>query len=65
MGGALGRLFSAAGHGVTYSYSRKPAKLEALARYLEPMALLVAELAYEQDLGPELGITFLRYTDAK
>ena len=32
MGGALGRLFSDAGHAVTYSYSRDPAKLERLAR---------------------------------
>ena len=32
MGGTLGRLFAAAGHTVTFSYSRDPAKLERLAR---------------------------------
>ena len=32
MGSALGRLFASAGHRVTFSYSRDPAKLERLAR---------------------------------
>ena len=32
MGGALGRLLAAAGHDVSFSYSRDPAKLERLAR---------------------------------
>ena len=32
MGGALGRSFAAAGHGVAFSYSRDRAKLERLAR---------------------------------
>jgi predicted dinucleotide-binding enzyme len=32
MGAALGHLFAAAGHAVTFSYSRDPAKLERLAR---------------------------------
>lgn len=32
MGSALGRLFATAGHRVTFSYSRDPAKLERLAR---------------------------------
>lgn len=32
MGGALGTLWAAAGHDVTFSYSRDPAKLERLAR---------------------------------
>jgi predicted dinucleotide-binding enzyme len=31
----------------------------AMARYLEPFALLVAQLAYEQGLGPELGVRFV------
>jgi hypothetical protein len=34
-----------------------------VARYLEPTALLVAQLAYEQDLGPELGIALVRYAE--
>jgi 8-hydroxy-5-deazaflavin:NADPH oxidoreductase len=32
MGSAIGRLFANAGHAVAFSYSRDPAKLEALAR---------------------------------
>ena len=32
MGGALGHLFASAGHVVTYSFSRDPAKLERLAK---------------------------------
>lgn len=32
MGSALGRLFASAGHSVTFSYSRDPAKLERLAK---------------------------------
>jgi predicted dinucleotide-binding enzyme len=32
MGSTLGRLFASAGHTVTYSFSRDPAKLERLAR---------------------------------
>jgi predicted dinucleotide-binding enzyme len=38
MGAALGRLFAAAGHAVTFSYSRDPAKLERLARSNGPRA---------------------------
>jgi predicted dinucleotide-binding enzyme len=38
MGTALGRLFAAAGHGVTFSYSRDPAKLDRLARQNGPKA---------------------------
>jgi len=38
MGSALGRLFSSAGHSVTYSFSRDPAKLERLARSSGPRA---------------------------
>lgn len=30
-----------------------------VARYLEPFALLVARLAYQQGLGPELGVRFV------
>jgi hypothetical protein len=30
-----------------------------VARYLEPFALLVAQLAYEQGIGPELGTRFV------
>jgi len=32
----------------------------AVARYLEPFALLVAELAYKQRRRPEVGVRFLR-----
>lgn len=38
MGAALGRRFAAAGHAVTFSYSRDPAKLERLARQSGPRA---------------------------
>ncbi len=38
MGSALGRLFSSAGHSVTYSFSRDPAKLERLAKSSGPRA---------------------------
>ena len=38
MGSALGRLFASAGHSVTYSFSRDPAKLERLARSSGPRA---------------------------
>jgi predicted dinucleotide-binding enzyme len=38
MGAALGHLFAAAGHTVTFSYSRDPAKLERLARRNGPKA---------------------------
>ncbi len=38
MGTALGPLFAAAGHGVTFSYSRDPAKLDRLARQNGPKA---------------------------
>jgi predicted dinucleotide-binding enzyme len=38
MGAALGSLFAAAGHAVTFSYSRDPAKLERLARQNRPKA---------------------------
>lgn len=38
MGAALGRLCAAAGHAVTFSYSRDPAKLERLARRSGPRA---------------------------
>jgi predicted dinucleotide-binding enzyme len=76
MGAALGRLFAGVGHAMAFSYSRDPKKLAALARraafepvdcgalgnarYLEPFALLIAELAYEQGRRPELGVRFLR-----
>ena len=33
-----------------------------IARYTEPFALLVAELAYELEGGPELAYTFERFT---
>jgi predicted dinucleotide-binding enzyme len=36
MGAALGRLFATAGHAVTFSYSRDPAKLDRLARASGP-----------------------------
>jgi predicted dinucleotide-binding enzyme len=32
----------------------------AVARYLEPLALLVAELAYNQGRRPEVGVRILR-----
>lgn len=32
----------------------------AVARFLEPFALLVAQLAYEQGGPPEVGVRFLR-----
>jgi predicted dinucleotide-binding enzyme len=38
MGAALGHLFAAAGHMVTFSYSRDRAKLERLARRNGPRA---------------------------
>ena len=38
MGSALGRLFASAGHFVTYSFSRDPAKLERLANSSGPRA---------------------------
>lgn len=38
MGGTLGQLFAGAGHAVTFSYSRDPAKLERLARASGPRA---------------------------
>lgn len=38
MGAALGQLFAEAGHAVTFSYSRDPAKLERLARRGGPRA---------------------------
>ena len=38
MGSALGLLFSRAGHRVTYTYSREPAKLDRLARDSGPRA---------------------------
>ena len=38
MGAALGHLFAIAGHEVTFSYSRDPAKLERLARQNGPRA---------------------------
>ena len=38
MGAALGHLFATAGHDVTFSYSRDPAKLERLARQNGPHA---------------------------
>jgi len=34
-----------------------------IARYTEPFALLVAQLAYEGDGGPELGYRFERFKD--
>jgi len=38
MGGTLGQLFAGAGHAVTFSYSRDPAKLERFARASGPRA---------------------------
>jgi predicted dinucleotide-binding enzyme len=38
MGGTLGRLFASAGHIVTYSYSRDPARLARVARASGPRA---------------------------
>ena len=38
MGGAIGQLFSSAGHFVTYSFSRDPKKLERLAKSSGPRA---------------------------
>jgi predicted dinucleotide-binding enzyme len=35
----------------------------AIARYLEPFGLLIAQLAYTQELGPELGYAILRFTN--
>lgn len=32
-----------------------------IARYMEPFALLVAQLAYERDGGPELAYRFERF----
>ncbi|OLC70246.1 MAG: hypothetical protein AUH78_21535 [Gemmatimonadetes bacterium 13_1_40CM_4_69_8] len=37
-----------------------PRAKQAVARYLEPFALLVAELAYKQRRRPEVGVRFLR-----
>jgi len=37
-----------------------PRAKRAVARYLEPFALLVAELAYKQRRRPEVGVRFLR-----
>lgn len=45
MGGALGRLFAAAGHDVAYSYARKHAKLEKLARASGPRARAAESIA--------------------
>jgi predicted dinucleotide-binding enzyme len=36
-----------------------------IARYLEPFTLLVAQLAYEGDFGPELAYRFQRYEGGK
>lgn len=74
MGGKLGTIFVRAGHEVVFSYARSDEKLERLARdagfepvdagplriarYTEPFALLVAQLAYEGDEGPELAYRF-------
>jgi len=45
MGGALGRLFAAAGHEVAYSYARKREKLERLARASGPRARAAESIA--------------------
>ena len=37
---------------------RIPASLPRIARYTEPFALLVGQLAYEGDEGPELAYRF-------
>ena len=34
-----------------------------IARYLEPFGLLIAQLAYTREMGPELGYQLLRFTD--
>ena len=61
MGGKLGTLFAHAGHEVVFSYARSKEKLNRLAReargnarYTEPLAVLIAHLAYEGTEGPEL-----------
>ncbi len=70
MGGTLGTVFARAGHDVVFSYARSEQKLKRLARdagplriarYTEPFALLVAQLAYEGRGGPELAYRFERY----
>ena len=38
------------------------AGLLRIARYTEPFALLVGQLAYEGDAGPELAYRFFRYS---
>ena len=52
MGSALGRRFADAGHRVTYSFSRDPAKLERLARGSGPRARAATprEAAQDADL---------------
>jgi predicted dinucleotide-binding enzyme len=70
MGGKLGTIFARAGHEVVFSYARSRTKLEKLARdaggtaragtpaEAEPFALLVGQLAYEGEGGPELAYRF-------
>lgn len=43
-GGGLGTLWAGAGHGVVFSYTRDPAKLEALAASFEGMTTGIASL---------------------
>src|SRR5205823_5935179 len=70
----FGTIFARAGHDVAFSYARSKEKLERLggfepvdagplriARYMEPFALLVAQLAYEGDGSPELAYRFKRF----
>ena len=74
MGAKVGTIFARAGHDVAFSYARSKEKLERLggfepvdasplriARYMEPFALLVAQLAYEGDGSPELAYRFKRF----
>jgi predicted dinucleotide-binding enzyme len=61
MGAKLGTLFARAGHEVVFSYARSEQKLERIARYMEPFALLVGQLAYEGEGGPELAYRLQRF----
>jgi hypothetical protein len=69
MGGKLGTIFARAVHEVVFTYARTELirdvgfdPLDAgplrIARYTEPFALLVGELAYEGEGGPELAYRF-------
>jgi hypothetical protein len=51
MGAALGRRFALAGHAVTFSYARDPAKLERLARQNGPRARAASPAEAVRDAG--------------